>query len=103
MQVSFALPMEALRNIGMRGTVFADTGSIAQISGQSSVHEGLSTFWNQWRLSMGVGIKVPFATHGHLEMNFVQTLKQFEGDRARTGFQIGFSADPYMCIPPRYM
>jgi outer membrane protein assembly factor BamA len=103
MQVCFALPVDALRNLGMRGMVFADTGSIAQLSGQASAHHGLNTFWNNWRLSMGVGVKIPFAAHGHLELNFVQTLKQFDGDRASSGLQIGFAAEPYTCIPPRFL
>lgn len=102
-QIHFAAPLEALRKLGVRGTVFADTGSLAQVSGRASPHEGLDEFWNNWRLAMGVGARIPFAATGYLEVNFVQTLKQCSDDRRSASLQIGLSCEPYAVTPPRFL
>lgn len=102
-QVNFALPGEALQRIGVHGHAFADTGSIAMLSGDKPVHQSLDTFWNQWRLTFGAGIKMPFMARGYFELNYVQVLKQFGQDQTVQGLQFGFAAEPYTPVPPRFL
>jgi hypothetical protein len=103
MQVNFAMPQEALRNYGVHGHIFADTGSITLLSGEAPAAERLEAFWNQWRLAVGMGIKVPFGLAGHFEVNFVQPLASYGEDAVRPGLQVGFSSDPYLRTPPSTM
>ena len=100
LQVNFALPQEGLRRYGVHGHIFADTGSITTLAGGAPLAERLDAFWNQWRLAVGMGIKIPFSMAGHFELNFGQTLTKFDGDIARPGLQMGFSTDPYACVRP---
>ena len=103
LQVNFALPHENLRQYGIQGHIFGDTGSITMLSGGANTAQRLDDFWNQWRLAVGLGIKIPFGMAGHLEANFVQPLSKFDSDLARPGFQLGFSSDPYLCVRPANM
>jgi outer membrane protein insertion porin family len=89
--------------MGMHGHVFADSGSIARLSGKHQAPEGLQTFWDRWRLSFGAGIKLPFTRYGHFELNFVHVLKSHGRDQAVNGFQFGFAAEPYLATRPRDM
>lgn len=98
-QVNFALPLESLTAIGVRGQVFADTGSIAQLSDRP-MQQGFEQFWNQWRLSFGLGLRWSLALNGHLEINFVQALKSFGMDRLGPAFEVGFASEPYAAVPP---
>jgi outer membrane protein insertion porin family len=102
-QVNFALPQAALEQFGVQGHIFADTGSITRLSGKESAASRLDSFWNQWRLAVGFGIKIPFGIAGHMEANFVQTLSRFGQDVTKQGLQFGFSSDPYVRVPPRDM
>ena len=103
LQVNFVLPEKTITKYGIRGHIFADTGSIATLSGGAPAAERLDTFWNQWRLSVGLGVKVPIGMAGHFELNYAQPLTMFGSDVARSGLQIGFSTDPYLCVRPSSM
>lgn len=105
MQVNFSLPGEALQKMGVHGHVFADTGSVAKLFGQKdrAVSEGFGKFLDEWRLSIGAGIRIPFTTQGFFELNFVQTVKKFGKDLPSQGLQFGFAAEPYTPIPPRHL
>jgi outer membrane protein insertion porin family len=104
MQVNFSLPGESLQRMGLHGHMFADTGSIARLFGkEQTVSDGFSRFWNEWRLSVGAGIRIPFTAQGFFELNFVQTLKKFGDDLPAPGLQFGFAAEPYTPIPARLL
>lgn len=104
MQVNFSLPGETLQRMGVHGHVFADTGSVAKLFGkEQTVSDGFSRFWNEWRLSFGAGIRIPFTAQGFFELNYVQTLKKFGKDLPAPGLQFGFAAEPYNPIPPRHL
>lgn len=103
MQVNFALPQETLRAYGIQGHIFGDTGSVTMLSGREPAAEALDTFWNQWRLAVGLGVKLPFGRIGNLELNYVQPLSAFGHDLTRPGLQIGFSSDAYLCNRPSQM
>lgn len=104
-QVNFALPGETLQRLGVHGHVFADTGSVAKLFGQKdqTVSESFGKFLDEWRLSIGAGVRIPFTTQGFFELNFVQTVKKFGKDLAAPGLQFGFAAEPYTPIPPRHL
>lgn len=87
----------------MHGHAFADTGSIAMLSGDRALTQSLDTFWNQWRLTFGAGIKVPFMSRGYFELNYVQVLKHFGSDQTVQGLQFGFAAEPYTPVQPRFL
>ena len=101
--MNFVLPEKTITQYGIRGHIFADTGSIATLSGGVPVAERLDTFWNQWRLSVGLGVKVPVGAAGFFEVNYAHPLKMYGDDVARPGLQIGFSSDPYLCMRPSSM
>lgn len=102
--VQFAMPVKALHDAGVRGHIFADAGSIAQLAGTARpMQQNFEDFWNQWRMSFGVGLKVAMGVGGHFELNFVQLLKHYGHDRTRAGFQFGFSSAPYTQVPPYAM
>lgn len=103
MQVNFALPRDGLGQFGVQGHIFADTGTLGMLSGPGHVATKLESIWNEWRLAVGLGIRVPFGFAGHFEANFVQPLSNNALDRLNPGFQIGFSSDPYLTVPPRHL
>ena len=102
-QVNFLLPQETLRRLGVQGHIFADTGNITPLSGATPLSQRLDDFWNKWRLSAGLGLKLPVGSVGHIELNFVQTLARYGSDVAKPGFEIGFSSDPYQRVRPSAM
>lgn len=102
-QVNFLLPQETLRRFGVQGHIFADTGNITPLSGPTPLSQRLDDFWNKWRLSAGMGLKLPVGRVGHIELNFVQTLARYGSDQAKPGFEIGFASDPYHRTPPSAM
>lgn len=69
------LPGEVLRELDVRGRVFANAGNLLSLAGPSRpAAEHWRTLRQSYRASVGVGLLVP-TSFGRLELNFSQPVR----------------------------
>ncbi|KAL0452699.1 UNVERIFIED_CONTAM: hypothetical protein Slati_1248000 [Sesamum latifolium] len=89
--LSFDLPLRALREAGIHGHVFACTGSLNKLTENAYKEFSFEKLRDSFRSSAGFGIIVPTKLF-RMEVNYCYILKQNEHDQGKTGVQFSFSS-----------
>ncbi|KAL0359147.1 UNVERIFIED_CONTAM: hypothetical protein Sangu_0764100 [Sesamum angustifolium] len=89
--LSFDLPLRALREAGIHGHVFACTGSLNKLTEKAYKEFSFEKLRDSFRSSAGFGIIVPTKLF-RMEVNYCYILKQNEHDQGKTGVQFSFSS-----------
>mmetsp|Transcript_32609 Transcript_32609/g.72023 ORF Transcript_32609/g.72023 Transcript_32609/m.72023 type:complete len:528 (-) Transcript_32609:921-2504(-) len=92
--LTFQLPHEAFRALGLHGHVFVNGGNNVQLTGAGRpIRDSVHAFTTSLRWSIGTGLVLP-TWFGRFEANYVMVLTHQENDRIKRGLQLGFSASP---------
>ncbi|GER50938.1 outer membrane OMP85 family protein [Striga asiatica] len=89
--LSFDLPLKVLRDAGIHGHVFANTGSLNKLSENAYKGLSLQKFKDSFRSTVGVGLIVPTKLF-RMEVNYCHILKQQGHDQGKSGVQFSFSS-----------
>ncbi|KAL5705084.1 hypothetical protein ACHQM5_023429 [Ranunculus cassubicifolius] len=83
--LSFNLPLKALRDAGIHGHAFASTGTVSKLGLNEIRNSGKS-----FRTSVGAGVIIPTNVF-RMEINYCYIVKKLEHDSGKTGIQFNFS------------
>ncbi|KAL2903967.1 Sorting and assembly machinery component 50-like protein [Bienertia sinuspersici] len=89
--LSFDLPLKALREAGIHGHIFASTGNLVKLTENEWRKLSTKSFMQSFRSSVGCGLIVPTKLF-RLEVNYCHIMRQFEHDHGKTGVQFSFSS-----------
>jgi len=85
--LTWKLPGDVLRELDVRGRVFANAGNVVAMSGPSPV----SDFVERVRLSVGLGIVIP-SRFGRFELSYCRPVFR-EADDIGDAIQVGIGMD----------
>ncbi|KAL5700689.1 hypothetical protein ACHQM5_026106 [Ranunculus cassubicifolius] len=86
--LSFNLPLKALRDAGIHGHAFASTGTVTKFTRNDFRNLGKS-----FRTTVGAGVIIPTNVF-RMEINYCYIVKKLEHDSGKAGIQFNFSM-PY--------
>ncbi|KAF5832207.1 surface antigen-domain-containing protein [Dunaliella salina] len=93
---NFPLPHPAFKALNAHGHIFANGGSLVQLSGVNQpIPQRVREFGNTWRWSVGAGVVLPTWV-GRFEANYVAVLSAQEHDRVKRGLQLGFASSIFL-------
>ncbi|KAL2939740.1 Sorting and assembly machinery component 50-like protein, partial [Bienertia sinuspersici] len=89
--LSFDLPLKALREAGIHCHIFASTGNLVKLTENEWRKLSTKSFMQSFRSSVGCGVIVPTKLF-RLEVNYCHIMRQYEYDHGKTGVQFSFSS-----------
>ncbi|KAF0889890.1 hypothetical protein E2562_033859 [Oryza meyeriana var. granulata] len=89
--LSFDIPLEPLRDLGIHGHAFVSAGNLAKLTEPDLRKFPLVEFLQTFRSSAGFGVVVPTRLF-RIEVNYCHILKQFDHDIGKAGIQFNFSS-----------
>ncbi|SPQ97896.1 Bacterial surface antigen (D15) domain-containing protein [Plasmodiophora brassicae] len=89
--LTFALPHPLLRQLDIRGHIFANCANVVSLTDGSPKRGQLRKLLADMRASVGIGVVIPTPA-GRVELNYARPVKAFPHDRTHQ-FQFGISAN----------